>query len=119
MAAISLNDFQNQTQNKMKKALVMKVTAESVFFRILRFVPVDGLTYEYGEMSNMPGVAFRALGENYSPDSGVINPKAETLAILGGTVQTDRQLAQLRGGVARTNAILAKARNAALFYDHY
>jgi hypothetical protein len=48
-----------------------------------------------------------------------VNPKTERLAIFGGLVEVDHQLAELKGGVARTNAILAKTRSAGLFFDRY
>lgn len=117
--AISLMDFAAQTQDDMRGGLIQKVTNESVFMRILRFVTVDGFKYLYGEQATLGGVSFRQLNGSYTADTGVVNPKEETLAILGGLVKTDVQLAQVRGGVARTNQIMAKMRKAGLFFDKY
>jgi hypothetical protein len=116
VGAISLLDFVNQTEDQMRKGLVMKVTNESVFMRILRFIQVDGFSYEYGELALLGGIAFRGINEPYSPDAGVVNPKIERLAILGGQINTDRLLANKQGGIARVNAIMGKA---GLFFDKY
>src|SRR6266566_3274911 len=116
---ISLMDFVNQTPDKMRKGLVMKATNESVFMRILQFIPCEGFNYMYGEMSKLPGIAFRALGGNYTADSGIVNPKAETLTILGGSVQTDHQLVKSGGDGARANSLLGKTKKAGLFFDKY
>lgn len=118
--SVSLVNVMNQTQDPLKKGLLLKATNESVFLRILTFVIVDGLAYSYSEFTKMPGVAFRGIGESYTADNGIVNPAQEQLAILGGTVQTDYQLANKSGGqAARANAILAKTRKAGLFYDKY
>lgn len=116
---ISLVEYVAQTQDKMRKELVQKITNESLFFRILRFIEVDGFTYRYAEQATLGGVAFRALNEQYSENNGVVNPKEENTAILGGVVKTDHQLVETRGDVARANAILARIRKAGLFYDKY
>jgi hypothetical protein len=115
--AISLIDFANSTQDRLRKGLIQKITNESTFLRILHFIQVDGFAYEYGEQTTLGGVAFRAINQQYAPDTGVVNPKFETLSIFGGEIDTDRQLAGLRDGAVRVNAILAKTRKAGLFYD--
>lgn len=117
--AISLVDFVNQTDQPRKRFLVQKVTNEGVMMRVLKFIPVDGFSYEYSTQETLGGVAFRALNENYTPDTGVVNPAVESLRIFGGAVKTDHQLVIKQGGAARANSILAKTRKAALFYDKY
>lgn len=119
VGAVSLMDFVNQSEDKMRKGLIMKVTNESVFLRILKFIPVDGFSYEYGELSTLGGIAFRGLNESYISDPGVVNPKIETLSIFGGQISVDRQLANKGGGIARVNAIMGKIRRAGLHFDKY
>jgi hypothetical protein len=115
--AIGMVDFINQTDQPRKKALVQKISNESVFMRVLRFIPVDGLSYEYGEQTTTGTIAFRSLNENYSEDVGVVNPRIEPLKIFGGMVKTDHQLVNKQGNLARANSILAKTRRAGLFFD--
>lgn len=117
--AISLVDFQNQTTDPKRKGIVQKITNDSVFLKRLRFIPVDGFTYEYRRQDTLGGVAFRGLNANYSPDQGVVNPYIESLAIFGGEVRTDRQIVNKQGDVVRANQIAAKVKKAGLFYDRY
>ncbi len=117
--AISLVDFANQTTEPLKKGLVQKITNESVFLRRLRFIPVDGFTYEYRRQDTLGGIAFRTLNASYTPDQGVVNPYIESLAIFGGEVKTDRQFVNKQGDVVRANAIAGKVRKAGLFFDRY
>lgn len=119
IGAISLVDFAAQTQDDMRGGLIQAITNESVFMRILRFVPVDGFSYSYGVQKTLGSIAFRGINGTYDADAGVINPEVETLAILGGLVQTDLQLVKIKNGIARTNAIMAKVKKAGLFYDKY
>jgi hypothetical protein len=115
--AILMVDYVNQATQPRKKALVQKISNESVFLRVLRFIPVDGLSYEYGEQTTTGGIAFRSLNENYTEDVGVVNPRIEPLKIFGGTVKTDHQLVNKQGNLARANSLLAKTRRAGLFFD--
>ena len=117
--AISLVDFAAQTSDQRKSALVQKITNESVFLRVLKFVPVDGFSYHYAEQATLGGVAFRSLNGDYSADAGVVNPKVEILKVFGGIVKTDRQIVNKRGDGIRANSIMAKVKAAGLFYDRY
>jgi hypothetical protein len=118
--ALSLIDYANQTTTPMKKALVKKITNESIFLPGLMFIPVAGFAYKYNREESLGSIAFRGLNETFTPDVGVVNPQIETLSIFGGTVQTDRQIANAAGGQdVRASRIMAKTRKAGLFYDKY
>lgn len=117
--AISLVDYANQTDVPMRKGLVQQITNESIFLPMLKFVSVDGFTYRYNRQTTLGGIAFRGLNEGYTADQGVVNPQNENLAILGGEVQTDRQIVNKQGDIARANAIAAKVKKAGLFFDRY
>lgn len=117
--AISLLDFANQTRSPMRRGIVQEITNESVFLKILRFVPVDGFAYTYNRQQTLGGIAFRGLNDDYTEDAGVVNPQVETLSIFGGEVRTDRQIVNKQGDVARANAIAAKVKKAGLFFDRY
>ena len=64
----------------------------------------------------MPNVGFRGLNENYTANTGVINPVTESLKIYGGISQTDRSLTKTQGNVNDIRAIHdgLKAKAAAL-----
>lgn len=122
--AISLAEFvKQQNQPPKKRALVQKITNESVFLKRLRFIPVDGYTYNYGEMTTLGGIAFRTLNGDYPDEAksvGVVNPKIETVSIFGGEVTTDRNMMGTPSGQSvRSSRVMAKVKNAGLFYDKY
>ena len=117
--AVSLIDFANQTRSPMRRGIVQEITNESVFLKVLRFVPVDGFAYSYNRQVTLGGIAFRGLNDGYAEDTGVVNPQVETLSIFGGEVRTDRQIVNKQGDVARANAIAAKVKKAGLFFDRY
>jgi hypothetical protein len=117
--AILLLDFANQTRSPMRRGIIQEITNESVFLKILRFVPVDGFAYSYNRQQTLGGIAFRGLNDDYTDDVGVVNPQFETLSIFGGEVRTDRQIVNKQGDVARANAIAAKVKKAGLFFDRY
>lgn len=120
-AAISLIDYANSVQTPMKKGIVQKITNESTFLKTLKFIPVNGLVgYKYNREESLGGIAFRGLNEQFAADTGIYNPQVESLAIMGGTVQTDRQLVNNPGGTElRASRIMAKVRKSGLFYDKY
>jgi hypothetical protein len=106
-------------EDPMRKGLIQKITNTSIFLKILQFVVVDGMQYEYGEQATTGGIAFRKLNEGYAAEVGVVNPKVEKLGIMGGLVQTDRQFTNKQGDRVRASAISAKVQRAGLFYDKY
>ncbi|QOV87411.1 major capsid protein [Humisphaera borealis] len=117
--AISLLDFANQSRSPMRRGIIQEITNESIFLKILRFVPVDGFAYTYNRQSALGGIAFRGLNDSYTEDAGVVNPQVESLSIFGGEVRTDRQIVNKQGDAARANAIAAKVKKAGLFFDRY
>jgi len=116
---VSLLNFVQQTDSPKRAGLVEVITNESVFLKDLRFITIDGFTYRYSKRSTLGGIAFRALNAGYTADVGVINPAEEQLAILGGEVQTDRQLLTGKGAQVRANNIAGKLKKAGLFFDKY
>ena len=117
--AISLLQFAAQTDTPKRQGIIEKVTNESWFLKLFKVIPVDGFSYEYSRRDTLGGIAFRGLNANYTPDIGVVNPQIERLAILGGAVNTDRQIVNKQGDQVRASAIAAKARKIGLQYDKY
>lgn len=102
-----------------RQGVVQLITNESVFLRRLNFVSVQGFYYEYNLQTSLGGIAWRGLNETYTDDTGVVNPRVESLRPFGGTVKTDRQLAKgLRGTATRANNIAAKVKRAGLYFDN-
>lgn len=115
--AISLLQFAAQSSQPKRQGIVEKVTNESIFLKLLRFIKVDGFSYEYNRRDTLGGVAFRGINGSYTPDIGVVNPQVERLSIMGGEVNTDYQIVNKQGDVVRASAIAAKSRKIGLQYD--
>lgn len=99
----------------MRKGLIQAVVAGSMLLPILRFVPVQGFEYEYGEQTTLGSITFRNLNGTYDSNAGIVNLKKEKLALFGGTILMDWQL---EGGPTHVNAVYAKTKSLGLFYDN-
>lgn len=115
MSSISLVDFAAQEKDPMRRGVLQQITHESIFFKELRFVPVEGFSYQYATQSKMPGITFRAMNGTYAADGGIVNPGIENLKIFGGIVNIDHAL---QGSSTHTNAVTQKIRSAGLFFDY-
>jgi hypothetical protein len=116
--SISLLQFAQQSQQPMMAGLIEIITAKSLFLKLLKFIAVDGFTYEYNQRLALPGIQFRGINTNYSTPPSVIAPQVESLRIFGGEVQTDAIIYDIQGDRARQNEITGKVLNAGLFYDN-
>lgn len=119
--AISLLDFRAQIREPQRQGLIEEITNESLFLRRLNFIRVEDFSYRYSKRDKLGGIGFRALNAPYTDAEkgvGVINPVTETLAVFGGEVDTDRQIANKPNGrTVRANHIAGKLRKAGLFFD--
>src|SRR5688572_18163884 len=89
----------------LRTGLVDTIQEQSVIMPLLNFIPVDGFSYKYGEVTKLPGVGFRNINGQYTDSTGVINPRTENLVPLGGSSKTDQWMIDLRGGRARTTQV--------------
>lgn len=83
---------------------------------ILEMLPIDNITgnsYAYNREAALPGVAWRGINESYTESTGVVNPQAETLKILGGDADTDVQLVKQFGQARRARDVSMKVKAAA------
>jgi hypothetical protein len=97
-----------------KRSGVVEIFATAVaMLAALRFMDVgDALGYQYNQEASLGGIGFRSLNGDYAAGAkttGVVNPVTETLAIMGGTVGTDRQFAANPAYKAGRIAMKAKA----------
>jgi len=98
------------------QGLVEIFTANSVMLKLLKFVESDTLAYRYNRDAALPGIDFRAVNGVYPSQSyGITNPEVETLAIFGGPVITDTQLANPK---VRSTKVAKKLQNAGLVFDY-
>src|ERR1035437_1916707 len=79
----------------------------------LPFKDISGNSYAYDVEGALPGMAFRALGEAYTPSQGVVNPAAESLRVAGGYLDIDRATVKMAGAQARSSQELMQAKGLA------
>jgi len=73
----------------LRSTIIEHFARTSDLLRITQFINVDGGAYVYNMEGSLPGVAFRGVGEGYTPSAGIINPETERLRISGGDLDVD------------------------------
>jgi len=91
--SVTIADWAKQTNDPMKKGLIMDLLRFSDLLRIVPFETVNGLQVSGLRWQTMPSVAFRKIGAGYTENTGTTEEIAETLFMLGGDVKIDRVLA--------------------------
>lgn len=74
---------------------------------IMQYMPfknIPGAAYVYNQEKTLPGIAFRNINESYPESTGVINPQAEPLKIIGGDLDIDTALIAWSTGANDTRA---------------
>lgn len=73
----------------LNKVAARILTENSPILQFLGFRTINGPAYQYMQEASLGTVGYRAVGGVYQPDSGVINPRVETLCDMGGEVFID------------------------------
>lgn len=93
-----------------RSAVVEMFPATSELLSVLPFQTIAGNALKYNREETLPGVAFRGYNESYSESTGVVNPITETLHILGGDLDVDRQLVKSMGAGVRAAHVRMKVK---------
>lgn len=93
-----------------RDAIVEMFPATSELLSVLPFQTIAGNALKYNREETLPGVAFRGYNESYTESTGVINPITETLHILGGDLDVDRQLVKSMGAGVRAAHVRMKVK---------
>ncbi len=114
--ALTLIEAAKLAQTPLQAGVIETIAKNSGVLERLPFLPVSSNAYTYNREQTLPGVAFRAVGENYVESTGVINPVTERLSILGGVSDYDRALVKTQGNVNNLRAVhdAMKAKSEAL-----
>ena len=113
--ADTLTQYAMAVPNKKRAAVVKIFATASVIAQYLNFIDIgDAMGYEYSKEGALPGIGFRSLNGSYSHTEGdyAVNPLVEGTSIMGGLVQTDRQMLGRKG--SRVNK---KVQAAGLYFD--
>lgn len=79
---------------------------------------IAGAAYVYNRETTLPGIAFRGIGESYTPSTGVVTQLADPLKIIGGDLDVDTALIAWSAGPNDTRAIHDAMKVKALSLSH-
>ena len=102
--AVTLEQFKKSTTDKVVEGFINEIQADSAFLDALLFDDVvspnggSNLNYVYTRELTGSTAAFRALNTEYTPDEAEIEQVVTELAILGGSFQIDRVVANATSG---------------------
>jgi hypothetical protein len=103
--ALTLAESAKLSQNDLQRGVIETFVLESALLDRVPLLPVEGNAYAYNEEATLPGVEFRAVNSAYAESTGTINPRTETLVILGGDADVDTFIVQTRGNLNDQRAI--------------
>jgi hypothetical protein len=69
--------------------LQWKIIEEQPLLDFIQWKTLPGSSYEWFEESDLPTAAWRAVGGTWTADTGIIAPRLEHVAILGGEMEID------------------------------
>lgn len=99
-----------QTGDVFRDTIVEMFPANSELLSALPFQTIAGNALKYNREETLPGIAFRGYNESYTESTGVINPITETLHIIGGDADVDRQLVKTMGNDVRSTHVNMKVK---------
>jgi hypothetical protein len=114
--AITLLESAKLSQDTLKKGVMETFVLNAPVLQMLPFMEIQGNSYRYNEELTLPGVEFRAVNGAYSESTGTVNPKTESLVILGGDADVDKFIAQTRSNINDQRAIQTALKTKALAY---
>jgi hypothetical protein len=103
--ALTLAESAKLSQNDLQRGVVETFVLESTVLDRTPLIEVNGNAYAYNEEATLPGVEFRAVNAAYAESTGTVNPRTETLVILGGDADVDTFIVQTRGNLNDQRAI--------------
>ena len=104
LGALTLAEANLSTNNPIVPGIVETFVKESPVIDRIQFKDIQGNAYKYNEELTLPGVEFRAVNAAYSESTGTINPKTESIVILGGDADVDTFLVKTGGNLADLRA---------------
>jgi hypothetical protein len=114
--AITLVESAKLSDDQLRRGVIEMFVQESSVLDRLPFMEISGNAYKYNQELTLPGVEWRAVNGSYSESTGTVNPKTESLFILGGDADVDRFIQQTRSNLEDQRAIQTRAKVKAISY---
>jgi hypothetical protein len=97
--AVTLTEAAKLSQNDLQRGVIETFILEGRILDRLPLLEINGNAYAYNEEASLPGVEFRAVNAGYTESTGTVNPKTESLVILGGDADVDRFIQRTRSNL--------------------
>ena len=105
LGALTLAEAAKLSENDLQRGVIETFVLESSVLDRLPLLDINGNAYAYNEEATLPGVEFRAVNSAYTESTGTVNPRTETLVILGGDADVDTFIVQTRGNLNDQRAV--------------
>ena len=99
LGAVTLAESAKLSTDQFRAGVIEQFILSSVVLDVIPFLEIEGNAYKYNEELTLPGVEFRAVNASYTESTGTVNPRTESLVILGGDADVDRFIEQTRGNL--------------------
>lgn len=114
--AVTLAESAKLSQDALQRGVIETFILESPVLDRIPFEPIAGNAFAYNEELSLPGVEFRAVNAAYTESTGTVNPKSESLVILGGDADVDTFIVKTRGNLNDQRAVQTRMKVKAAAY---
>lgn len=87
------------TKDYLRAGVIKTIVETSPILQFIKMKTIRGNSYRYMIEGALPSVAFRGVNSTWTRSSGVINPQAETLSIMGGEITVDNFQVNTEGNI--------------------
>lgn len=116
--ALTLAEAAKLSQDSLQRGVIETFVQVSPVLDRIPLLPIQGNAYAYNEEGSLPGVEFRAVNSAYAESTGTVNPKSESLVILGGDADVDTFIVQTRGNLNDQRAVQTAMKVKAASYKY-
>lgn len=116
--ALTLVEAAKLSQNMLQRGVLETFIQTSPLLDRIPFMEIEGNAFAYNEEGTLPGVEFRAVNGTYTESTGVVNPKTETLVILGGDADVDTFIQKTRSNFNDQRAVQTAMKVKAASYKY-
>ena len=114
--ALTLLESAKLSQDTLKRGVMEQYVLNAPVLQMLPFMDIQGNAYTYNVEETLPGIAFRGVNEGYEESTGIVNPRSESLVIMGGDSDVDKFIQQTRSNINDQRAIQTAMKVKALAY---
>jgi len=117
MAAVTLAEMAKQEKEPLRKMIFAELLRQSDLIGVVPFESVESFDSILVRWSDIPTVTWRNLNEGYGTSGGTREQVTETIYLLGGDVEIDRKLRQVKNLLEPIERTETRMKLAAIAYE--